>query len=472
LSNILRNLFILAIGDLGSKLLGFAAIAYMARILGPDNFGLVSIGLAVLGYMVLLSSPGVHLYGTRSVASGDDKSKHIVISISGLRFFISVLLLAGTAFLFFFVSDRSLVWILVVLFSFSLIPLSISLDWFFQGMERMGTITWSRLILNGVYLLFLFLLVNGEEDALMVPVAFFIGNVTASVFLILTGPGREFFQFHRNIRQAGGFLKIWKSLIRRSHPMGFGSTLAQVAFNFPPLLIGFILGAVSVGFYSAAMRIVFAFMMLDRVMSFVFFPLVSRVWKSDRVRFSDISNQFTRMLLVLTIPVCLLSFTFAPELVSVIYGPEYKEAAEVLRLLVWFFFFTSLNTLYLFGLMAAGLEGRYARIMLWGTLTQVGLMTALISPFGVTGVATGFVVGEAIISILAGREYRNIAKIALFRSFVRPAISGLVMGLFLYFRPLDGFITMLVAASIIYSVLLILIGGVRRDDVALLRQEQ
>ena len=34
-----------------TALLAFAAIAYMARILGPDNFGMVSIGLAAMSFL-------------------------------------------------------------------------------------------------------------------------------------------------------------------------------------------------------------------------------------------------------------------------------------------------------------------------------------------------------------------------------------------------------------------------------------
>ncbi len=471
MKNVLRNLVILAIGDLGSKVLGFFAVAFIARTLGPENFGFINIGLAVLGYLILATSPGVHLYGTRGVASGEIDTAQIVVSITGLRLVLSILLITVTLIISVVFSSLSPALLLIILFALSLLPLSISLDWYFQGKERMGVITSSRLILNGLYVSFLLLVVGGSGDSLWVPVAFLAGNFGASIYLLFAWAREEDIS---RLRELIRWRSIWsrgKDLILASIPLGLGSTLAQVAFHFPPLLLGLFLGPVEVGQYSAAMRIVFALMIVDRVTSIVFFPVVARFWNSDRQKLSFVSNQFTRMIISLTLPVCLVSFFLAPDMVRAVYGTDYGGAIDVLRVLIWFFLSTSLNTIFLFGLMGVGQERRYAKIMMWGTLAQVGLMVALVYQLGTIGVAVGFVAGEFLISALSFNEYHKVIPVNLFKAIVKPAFSSVVMGLFLFIRPLDSLLPDLFVAFAVYLVTLFLVGGVNRDDIALLRQE-
>ncbi len=471
MKNILQNLTVLAAGEFGGKLLGFIAVAYMARVLGPDLFGAVNIGLAVLGYMVLASSPGLRLYGTRRAASVGGDLQRLILSITGIQLSISIILIIAT----FLLSRTSLggsgTGRVVLMFSLTLIPLSLSLDWLFQGREQMGLITIARLTLNLVYLLSLFLLVRGRDDWLRVPVAFLIGNVASAALLMAAGlksgaisPGR----WKVPLRGLG---RGWIGELRRSLPLGIGSTLSQAAFHFPPLILGLVLGAGAVGQFSAAMRIVFAFMILDRVTSVVFFPLASRVWKSDPTRLPSVSGRFLRMISAVSLPICISSFALAPGLIHGIYGPDYAGATGVFQVLIWFFLATSLNTVFLFSLMGVGREDRYVRIMLTGTIVQLLLVGLLAGPLGLTGVAGGFVSGEVIIMVMAAVACRRVIGVDVIGSLTRPFLSAAVMSLPLLFHPVDDMVVDVALSLGVYMITLLIVGGVDRLDIQLLRRE-
>src|ERR1051325_6690870 len=62
-------LFILG-SDVARRLLGFATIAYLARRIGVEEFGIISIGFAVLSYALMVSSGGLGAFGAREVARG------------------------------------------------------------------------------------------------------------------------------------------------------------------------------------------------------------------------------------------------------------------------------------------------------------------------------------------------------------------------------------------------------------------
>ena len=140
----LRNMSALFAGDVASRGIGFLVTVYLARILEPAGFGLVSVGMALLGHLQLLSSPGIQLVETRNTARADGMDDRRFGGVLTLRFVLSIVLFA-LALLVLFVNPydpavrRVMLWSLASLF-----PLALATDWYLQGMERMPPIGAAR----------------------------------------------------------------------------------------------------------------------------------------------------------------------------------------------------------------------------------------------------------------------------------------------------------------------------------------
>lgn len=83
-----QNVISIVVGDAGRRLLGFFAVAYLARNVGLAEFGLINIGFTVLSYAMMVSSSGLAAFGARSIAR--DKSNQIIPTIIGIRFITSL----------------------------------------------------------------------------------------------------------------------------------------------------------------------------------------------------------------------------------------------------------------------------------------------------------------------------------------------------------------------------------------------
>lgn len=59
----------MTLADIASRLIGFFATAYLARMLGVEKFGEVNLGFTSLSYGLLIINPGLQLYATREISS-------------------------------------------------------------------------------------------------------------------------------------------------------------------------------------------------------------------------------------------------------------------------------------------------------------------------------------------------------------------------------------------------------------------
>lgn len=470
MTNLARNATSIVLGEVGSRVLGFVATAYLARVLQPEKFGLISIAFAVFGYLMIVVSLGIPTHGLRLVAQRNDSEGEIVGDILGIRVFLALLGLIGIGVLSVaLIRDRTLS-LLCVLYGLSVIPLALNLEWYFQGKEAMEPVGWNRVISNGVYVIALFVAVQSREDVLFVPLALFIGNLAASLLVMVwyikrVGP----FGFrwspgtlvHRHGR--------WREIISRSLPIGMGAVFTQVSYNFPPIFLGIVVSVTAAGVFSAAGRLVFFLLVFDRLIASLLLPAIVRYKKFSQEQLIPMLALVQKFVLILAAPLCIGGVVLADEVVRIIYGPAFIDAAPVLKVLVWYFFFTIASSVYTLGLLGIGQEKIYGRCMMQGSLVQV--TTTLVGTIflGTVGAALGFVIGEAFLFWLMYSSFSKFHRFDLVTLVVKPFFAAVGMGVMLIPMLSYGLMLTIPLGACIFAALLLAIKGLTREDFAMVR---
>ena len=155
------NLLSLLSGDLGSRLIGFFVSVYLARVLEPAGFGLMSVGLSVLGYLQLAGSPGIQVLETRNAAALAGVDRIRVSAVLSLRLLLAAALGVLTACSALLLFPHSGAGHVIVLFALSVFPFALTLDWFFQGREEFLSVGTARMLQFGAYGVMVLLLVHG-----------------------------------------------------------------------------------------------------------------------------------------------------------------------------------------------------------------------------------------------------------------------------------------------------------------------
>ena len=373
--------------------------------------------------------------------------------------------------------------IVIISYVFSLLPIALLLEWVFQGREEMEHIAVSRFLLMAVYLTLVLALVRRPQQVLLVPMLWLAGNVTSALYLLVVyriRVGRLRLTFD---------LRFWGVLLKTSLPLGVGTILSQVYMNFGLLMLGVLAVGGPAGWFTAAQRLVYFVLVIDRAFYMVAFPIISRKLADPaRVDARDAMQHLAKLVLLVTIPIAVCALPLARMLVNAVYGPEYAPAAPVLTVMVWLVVTTTLNSLYAYGLVAAGREPRYARNISIGAVTVLALSLVLVLLFNALGAAIALVAGETVMLVLMFADFRRVVRVGFLRYLWRPLATAGVLAAVLqaigperfatWFR-LAAFSTrrqeqiallvVVILAIAIYFGIMYLLGGVGKEEFALLR---
>ena len=463
-----RNIVSLFGSDAIVRLLGFASTTYMARVLGGEAFGVVNLGLAVFSYGMIFASPGLHIIGTRMISQKVGREGATVRYVTSLRFLLAlatIIIISGITCLIVHDATTRLVLLLYVA---ALLPFSLQIDWYYQGAQRIATLGITRAAAALLYLVLLLLLIASPEDIHLVPVAYFANVAVIALILIWFFPEAK--TDHSPLNSKSAEPPKWSVLLRQGLPVGAATILSQAVLNLPVILLGVFSTSLEIGGFSAASRLVFFLLAIDRAIYILFYPLVARTASANP---SELGNQVGRILaylLIIALPICAGGIVLARPVIVLIFGSQYVGASRLLQILLFYFLFTVLNSIFSYVLIAVGNERRYSNIIV--SLSSI-LLLALIPLtyyWKATGASLGLVLGELAMVSLMYRECRVSALIALRISFVRPLLCSVLMGVLLLLLPSTGVFVSIVLGIISYFSAMALTKGITKDDILFLKE--
>ncbi len=457
-----KNFLAILAGDVGRRLLGFAALAYLTRRISIGDFGAVNVGLTLLSYGLMASSGGLGSFAAREIARNDDAE--FVGKILGSRL-INAILVYVLLFIvsWFFIMNRTTA-ILAILFSFSLLVNAFFLDWYFQGKESMLVIGFSRLAAAVVYIGAIIGFVRSAGDIIWVPVAAIASDLIVAFILFLmykhVNPGRTL-----RIRIEG-----WKGMMRQALPIGAGSLFGHFSINLAPIVIGIVLSNSEVGIYSAASKLVFFLLILDRVFATLLLPASARLYSNSTENLALTLEIALKWVILLALPLSVGGTLLADRLVPAIYGAPYVVAANCFRILIWYFLATMVHTIYSTGLVAIGEEKAFGSVMaVSAVFYAVTIVTGTIF-FGVIGAAIGIVGSEILTVFMMRRRFSKFVRVRFPRTIPRTILAAGLMGALVFVLARLNLIVVVGAGAIIYAVAVYLMRGVTTSDIIEIRK--
>ena len=367
----------------------------MARILAVEGFGQIMIGLTVLSYVALAGSAGLHVLATRSVAKGEgDIDPGAVLAARLLN--TALAYLAAAAVTVVFVANEALRDVILLSASSAFLH-ALFLEWYFQGKETMMPNAIARTLGAFVYLIALLLFVRSADDVRLAALAAVAGDLASTGFLL-----SRFRRLGNRLRLTLSFPR-WRDLMSRAVPFGAGSVLGHVSVNLPILLVGALLGSTEAGIFSAASKLVFFLLMIDRILGTVLLPASARLHAHSPEALHASLSDAMRWIVIVGLPLCVGGAVLGDGLIALVYGNAFSDAGGLLPIMVWFVLLTLLHTVYTSGVIAAGRDAEYRNVMVVSAALYAASILAGVLTGGLFGAATGMVAAEALTVLLMRR---------------------------------------------------------------------
>ncbi len=396
-----RNALALAVGQAVALAVNFAAWVHLSRVLGPEGFGVLTFGLALLSYALLAVSLGLDVVGVREIAraaSGSaDRIRALVSDVIGLRLSLAAAGAALYLLIAWTVADTTVGFATLGVLTIQLLARAVQVDWVYQGVERMGAVAGRMGGTSAIFAVLALALVHDGSDLVIAAVAVSVAPLVANSVLLAVY-GREYGTPRPSSRS-------WGALLAPALPLAASAFVSEVYYNLDKVMLEALRTTAEVGLYGAGYK-VYALAVAPAAALFpAFFPSLARaVTRSDR---AEAARRMAGALLLLGMPVLAVAPFAAEPLVALLFGEDYAAAVPALELLLANAGVVYIAMAYGVPLTAWDHERAYFSIVAAGAALNVVLNVALILPFGTVGAAAATLATETAILIGMARLHRQ-----------------------------------------------------------------
>lgn len=454
----------IALGDIVGRGIGFLTTIYLARTLGAEAFGYITITLSFLGYQIWVSDLGLLNIGAREMAKEPVKrtfrAKEIFVAkvLLGVIVFVMGLLIIPK------VDIPSRQKEIILGFSYSLIPYALLMEWYYNGKQFFGKVALSKTAHSVVYLTLALIFIKSANDLETVPLLYTAGISTSALLL------GTFSLFRNPFELPFRGWNVFRDLLKSASSIGLGWFFTQSIQLLPPLVIGIVLSETDAGLYGAAVRIIFMAMIIDRIFVNLFIPNLSSQWLEDKDRARSNLRIVLNIMIGLGAVISLIIALLSPVIISLFYGPEYSDSIVLLSILSILFFSTFVNSLFLVGLVAIGKDSDFFKSTLAG-----GLFTFLIlfiaSTFQSLELLTlGVAISEFIFMIASFVWFSKYVKLKLWGPLILTSVISLGIFYLSTFLAMNVIIEALLG-TILLTGLLFILGVVNSDHLKWIREK-
>jgi O-antigen/teichoic acid export membrane protein len=395
-------------GKIFSLIISFIATAYIARNLGPTNYGQLSYAISYVGLFGFIASLGLDQIVYRDIIRfPEKKNKYLTTAflIKSLAAIITICICTGVAF-FLSSKDVSLFLIFIISLTFLFNPFQL-LNYEFQAEAKSKYPTLvslvAVLILNTLKIIVIF----NNQGVIYLALIILLEP-------ILMGAGLLYYR----LKIYGGFKEIIfdktiaLNLLRDSFPLIFATAFFGIYARIDQVMIKNMLNTESVGLYDAAVRISELWYFLPNIIVASLFPAIINAKNvSQEIYYRRIKKLFI-VVLVVSLTTAVITTFLSKYFILIIFGVGFMGAVSVLNIYVWSNIGATLNMLSQQILISENLSKKISIMIFLGMIINVSLNFWLIPVYGISGAAVATLISY-IIPFVSLFLFKNTRRLML-----------------------------------------------------------
>ena len=460
-----RNTGIIIAGDVIFRIISLVVIIYLARYLGTVGFGKYCFIFAYLAFFGIISDLGLQAILVREMARDPAVAPKLIGNAFSIKLLLTVFAVVLSITVITLTSYPSDTTTYVYIAAFTLLFLSFSdlYTTIFQVNLRMEYNIIAKLVFKVLSAGLIIWIIYSHGTLIQILIVLVFSEMVRT--LINYSFSRKFVRPEFKID-----IGLWKYLFRESLPIALSSVIWIIYYQIDVVMLSPMRGDAAVGIYSAAHRLLEPFSLIPHAFMLSLFPVMSEAFKTSKDRLLKSYRLSFKYLLIIALPIAIGITLLSDKIILLIYGTEFANSATVLQILMCALIFSFVNPLLLQLLIA--MDKQKLLTVSTGTcaIVNVTLNFTLIPILGYNGAAIATVITNAVLFVAAFYFVSKHLQVNPIQKIINPAISGLVMGAFVYYFGDIFNILLIPLAGIVYFAALLALKTFSKEDMDIVRK--
>lgn len=457
---IFKNTGIIITGNAIFRFISLVVTIYLARYLGVADFGKFNFLFAYLSFFTLITEFGLSTILIREIAQNKDKTAELVGNALSITFLLSILSFVFSITVISLMSYPADTTFYVYVVSISIFFISYS--GVYASIFRANLIMEYNLYAKIISRIF---------SAILIFFVIFSGGKLIYIILIMVGA--EFINAFFNYFYSKKFINssfrlnidICKHLLTESFPIALSSIFAVIYHNIDIIMLSSMSGETSVGYYSAALKIIAPLSLITSGLTMSLFPVISSYATDSLEKLSNIYTISLKYILLISLPLTVGISFISKEIVSFVFGSEFMPASMALIILIWVQLFIFTNTINTDTLISLHKQEKVTKVAFVGSISNILLNLLLIPRYDFYGASFATVMTEIIILLLLSPSILKSVNISsISKPITKILLANLILSTYLFLLlPRFNFYFVVVTSVFVYFTFYCLIGGI--DDI-------
>jgi O-antigen/teichoic acid export membrane protein len=198
------------------------------------------------------------------------------------------------------------------------------------------------------------------------------------------------------------------------------------------------------------------------------YPALAKYTTESPEKLDAVMTSSVRVFGIVGLPIAVFVTFRSLEIIRLLFGTAFVSAAPALQLLVWSIVTTFGNAPFAFLLFAAGRQRQFLACTAIAACINLIAGFVLIPLLGIIGAAAATLMTELVLFTGFVGFGRRIHFVDIARYWVKPFAAAIILGLLLYFLPMNLLLSA-IAAVVMYLAVLLLLRTFTKQDVKLIR---
>ena len=375
---------------------------WVARYLGPEQFGTLSYAQAFVGLFGAVATLGLDGIVIKHLVKDEGNSDLFLGTAFSLKLLSAIVALVIIWFVALMTSYENNDTIIITIIASALLFQSLNvIDFYFQSKVLSRYIVIVNLI--------------SQLSASLIRIALILTNAPLIAFAyvilfdaIILAVGYTYVFKHKNLsfRQWKFNITTASELLKHSWPLALSGVVISIYMKIDQVMIKEILGKTSVGHYAAAVKISEAWYFVPVVINSSLFPAIINAKNRSRKEFYDRLKILYSFMLWSAVAISIPTTIYSKYIINLLYKEQFDQASTVLMIHIWAGVLVSLGVVTSSIVIANNKQKNALIATSIGAISNIILNFFMIPRFGIIGAAFATIISQIISGLFVPIFYK------------------------------------------------------------------